>query len=66
MDKLLSRRVFLTGGGYAPGADGITPEGFENGTEPVSVNTVSGEGLPGEFKGRVRREGPVEVQFEEI
>ena len=66
LDKLLSRRVFVTGGGYASGADGITPDGFEGGTDPVSVNTVSGEGLPGEFKGKVRREGPVEVQFEEV
>ena len=62
----MSRRVFVTGGGYAPGVDGVTPEGFKNATEPVSVNVVSGEGLPGEFKGKLRREGPVEVQFEQL
>ena len=66
LDKLMSRRVFVTGGGYAPGVDGVTPEGFKNATEPVSVNVVSGEGLPGEFKGKLRREGPVEVQFEQL
>ena len=66
LDKLMSRRVFVTGGGYAPGVDGVTPEGFKNATEPVSVNVVSGEGLPGEFKGKLRREGPVEVQFEQV
>ncbi len=66
LDKLMSRRVFVTGGGYAPGADGIMPEGFKNATAPVSVNIVSGQGLPGTFKGKVRREGPVEIQYEEI
>lgn len=64
LDKLMSRRVFVTGGGYAPGVDGVMPVGLKNATEPVSVNVVSGEGLPGEFKGRLRREGPVETQFE--
>ena len=66
LDKLMSRRVFVTGGGYAPGVDGVMPNGMKNGTEPVSVNIVSGEGLPGEFKGKLRREGPVEIQFEEV
>ena len=66
LDKLMSRRVCVTGGGYAPGFDGVTPNGFKNATSPVSVNIVSGEGLPGEFKGKLRREGPVEVQFEQI
>lgn len=65
LDSLLSRRVFVVGGGYAPGMDGVNPEGSSNLTDPISVNIVSGEGLPGEFKGRVRREGPVEVQFDE-
>ena len=44
----------------------IYPNGLKNATDPVSVNVVSGDGLPGEFKGRLRREGPVETQFEEI
>ena len=66
LDKLMSRRVFVTGGGYAPGVDGVMPNGLKNATDPVSVNVVSGDGLPGEFKGRLRREGPVETQFEEI
>ncbi len=61
----MSRRVFVTGGGYAPGVDGVTPEGIKNATAPISVNIVSGQGLPGIFKGKVRREGPVEVQYEE-
>lgn len=52
LDILLSRRVFLTGGGYAPGQDGGT---ITDGVEPTRINTVTGEGVPGTFKGADRR-----------
>jgi len=58
LHKMLSRRVFVTGGGYASGANGIMPKGF-NGTTPVTINTANGDGVPGDFKGANRREGPV-------
>jgi len=58
LNRLMSRRVFVTGGGYAHGADGVMPIGF-NGTPPVVINTANGDGVPGTFKGANRREGPV-------
>ena len=58
LHRMLSRRVFITGGGYANGANGIMPTGF-NGTPPVVINTANGSGVPGDFKGANRREGPV-------
>jgi hypothetical protein len=65
LHKTLSRRVFLTGGGYAPGSNGVKPPG--SGAEcrdPVKINIVTGEGVVGDFKGRNRREGPVQIEFE--
>ena len=65
LHKTLSRRVFVTGGGYAPGNDGVKPKG--SGAEckdPISINTVTGTGVVGDFKGRNRREGPIQVEFE--
>ena len=64
LHKTMSRRVYLTGGGYAPGSNGgkikqKTPEAVA----PLSINTVNGEGVVGTFKGRNRREGPVTTQF---
>lgn len=53
LDKLLSRRVFVTGGGYAPGDNGGK---ITDGTAPVSINTTTGQGVPGGFKGSKRRE----------
>lgn len=56
LDKLLSRRVFLTGGGYAPGQDGVE---ITDGTPPVVINTITGQGVPGGynvFDRRYRRE----------
>ena len=63
LHKMMSRRVFVTGGGYAPGADGKMPSGY-NGTEPISVNTATGAGIPGDFKGVSRREGPVTTIYQ--
>jgi len=65
LHKTLSRRVFLTGGGYAPGANGVKPpgSGAECG-EPTNINVVTGAGVVGDFKGRNRREGPVQIEFQ--
>jgi hypothetical protein len=65
LHKTLSRRVYVTGGGYAPGADGVKPTGSGGEcADPVIINTVSGAGVLGDFKGRNRREGPVQIEFE--
>ena len=65
LHKTLSRRVFLTGGGYAPGANGVKPIGSAGEcAAPVQINTVTGTGVLGDFKGRNRREGPVQIEFE--
>jgi hypothetical protein len=53
LNKLLSRRVFVTGGGYSPGQDGVN---ITDGSQPVSINTVTGQGVPGGFRGSNRRE----------
>lgn len=64
LHRTMSRRVFLTGGGYAPGSNGVKPIGSEGDCkEPVVINKVNGAGVVGTFKGRNRREGPVEVVF---
>ena len=52
LSTLLSRRVFLTGGGYAPGQNGGK---ITDGAEPVSINTETGEGVPGGFNNFDRR-----------
>ena len=65
LHKTLSRRVFVTGGGYAPGSNGVKPAGSGGECkDPVEINTVTGVGVVGDFKGRNRREGPVQVEFE--
>lgn len=55
LNTLLSKRVFVTGGGYAPGSDG---KEITDGKEPVKINVFNGDGVPGEFKGKNRRESP--------
>ena len=48
LHTLMSRRVFITGGGLAPGQNGGTiPEG----TGPVKISVGSGDGVPGGWKG---------------
>ena len=65
LHKTMSRRVFVTGGGYAPGSNGVKPAGSGGDCkDPVNINTVTGEGVVGDFKGRNRREGPVQIEFE--
>lgn len=57
LHKNLSRRVFVTGGGYAPGANGVKPT--DSGSEckdPVNIEIISGNGVVGGFKGKNRRE----------
>jgi len=52
----LSRRVFLTGGGYATGANG---KSITDGVNPVSIENIDSEigvsGIPGGWTGRSRR-----------
>lgn len=52
LHTLMSRRVFLTGGGYAPGANGGR---ITDGVNPVTIDVVSGEGVPGGWGGKNRR-----------
>lgn len=47
LNTLMSKRVFVTGGGFAPGKNGGN---ITNGTSPVSVSS-SGDGVPGGFSG---------------
>jgi len=49
---ILSRRVFITGGGFAPGQDGGK---ITEGTAPVKINTKTGSGVPGGWKGANKR-----------
>lgn len=55
LQPLLSRRVFLTGGGYAPGANGVSPINTDSGVNPTVINTVTGDGVPGGFYGKDHR-----------
>jgi len=58
LKSLLSRRVYVTGGGFSPGQNGASiPEG----TPPVEIDVVSGAGVPGGFKGQSYRIGAAEA-----
>lgn len=48
LHTLLSRRVFLTGGGFESGKDGGT---IKNGTEPLKIDVKTGNGVPGGWTG---------------
>lgn len=48
LHTLLSRRVFVTGGGFAPGQNGGS---ITDGTNPVKISTGNGDGVPGGWKG---------------
>ncbi len=52
LSTLLSKRVFITGGGYAPGSNGGTIKG---GTPPVKIDTANGNGVPGGWPGKNTR-----------
>lgn len=51
----LSKRVFLTGGGYAKGADGISPKNSDSNVIPTIIDTNTGNGVPGGYKGQNSR-----------
>lgn len=51
LNLLLSRRVFVVGGGFAPGVNGGS---IASGVSPVSI-TASGAGVPGGFSGANKR-----------
>jgi hypothetical protein len=54
--SLMSKRVFLTGGGFAPGADGVIPSNYSDVTsEPTKIDTVTGVGVPGGYFGKNKR-----------
>lgn len=49
LHTLMSRRVFITGGGFAPGQDGSS---IPNEPDPIKINTSTGTGVPGEWNGK--------------
>ena len=60
LHSLLSRRVYLTGGGYAPGSNGGS---ITDGSVPVKISNIQSEtlvaGVPGGWKGRSRRQDKI-------
>ena len=54
LNTLMSRRVYVVGGGLAPGQDGGN---ISDGTSPVKINVTSGAGAPGGFNGQNYRPG---------
>lgn len=59
LNTLLSRRVFVTGGGFAPGFNGGT---ITNGAAPVSITLPAGTGIPGGWTGSNRKFSAAEKQ----
>jgi hypothetical protein len=55
LQMIMSRRVFVVGGGLAPGKNGVAITG---GTPPVVVTTSTGDGVPGGFKGSSNKSNP--------
>ena len=54
LKSLMSRRVFVVGGGFSPGKNGSTGD-VKGGESPVVVTMPSGAGVPGGFKGVNKR-----------
>ena len=52
LKSLLSRRVYVTGGGFAPGTNGAS---IIEGTPPIKIDVGSGAGAPGGFNGESHR-----------
>lgn len=48
LHKLMSRRVFITGGGFAPGHNGVQ---IKNESPPTNINVFTGDGIPGKWQG---------------
>jgi len=59
LNLLMSRRVFVVGGGYAPGQNGGS---IPNGVPPVSITIPSGTGIPGGWNGVNRKYSSSEKQ----
>lgn len=55
LNSLLSRRVFLTGGGYAPGQNGGKAPNSDSIHDGLVINTTTGAGVPGGFHGQNSR-----------
>jgi hypothetical protein len=53
LEKILSKRVFVTGGGYAPGK-------YAGSSLKTKINTFSGEGVPGGYYGKNRGPNPTQ------
>jgi hypothetical protein len=49
LHTLMSRRVFVTGGGFAPGQNGGS---ITDGTDPTKIGVGNGSGVPGGWKGK--------------
>lgn len=47
LHTIMSKRVFITGGGFAPGQDGAV---IPNETDPTKINVFNGSGIPGGWK----------------
>ena len=64
LHTLMSRRVYLTGGGYALGSNGVKPKNSGGDCiDPIKINSFTGEGVVGDFKGKNRRESPINTEF---
>ena len=48
LQSIMSRRVFVTGGGFAPGQNGGS---IPVGAKPVSISIPSGDGVSGGWQG---------------
>jgi hypothetical protein len=55
LKPLLSKRVFMTGGGFAPGANGVSPKNTDSKVSPTIIDTATGTGVPGGFYGQNSR-----------
>lgn len=49
LHTLMSKRVFMTGGGFAPGKDGSS---IPDGVPPTEISVGNGNGVPGGWKGK--------------
>lgn len=52
LNKLASRRVFVVGGGFAPGFNGVNIPGLAS---PVEIGVSTGNGVPGGFSATNRK-----------
>lgn len=64
LNTLMSRRVFVVGGGLAPGKNGAIGD-IKNGATPVVVTLPSGGGVPGGFTGANKKTTATEKKKQE-